>query len=120
MQDVHVGVVGAGNVGLGTLQILSENSEQIARKLGFGLRVAAVCSPNIASKSLPAGLNGVRRVTDWRDIVNDPSVDVVCELIGGRTTAADLIRASIAAGNFSNPSTAMDGFPSHTMRLDRR
>src|SRR4051812_22407844 len=98
MQDVHVGVVGAGNVGLGTLQILSENSEQIARKLGFGLRVAAVCSPTIATKDLPAGLDGVRRTSDWREIVNDPSIDVICELIGGKTTAAELIRAAIANG----------------------
>jgi len=98
MQNVHVGVVGAGNVGLGTLQILSENSDQIAKKLGFSLEVSAVCSPTIASKQLPAGLRGVRRVTDWRDIVNDPSIDIVCELIGGRTVARELIAASIAAG----------------------
>jgi homoserine dehydrogenase len=98
MQDVHVGVVGAGNVGLGTLQILAENSEQIARKLGFAIKVAAVCSPTIAAKQLPAALAGVKRVTDWRDIVNDPGIDVVCELIGGRTVARELIQAAIAAG----------------------
>ena len=114
MQDVHVGVVGTGNVGLGTLQILAENSEQIARKLGFGIKVAAVCSPNVSAKQLPVSLNGVRRLTDWRELVADPSIDIVCELIGGTKVAADLIQASIAAGKSvvtarSRPSLSCSG-----------
>jgi homoserine dehydrogenase len=98
MQDVLVGVVGTGNVGLGTLRILSENAEQIGRKLGFGIRVAAVCSPRVASKQLPPGLEKVRRLADWRELVADPSIDIVCELIGGRGEAKDLIAAALAAG----------------------
>ena len=49
MQPVNLGVVGLGNVGSGTLDILAENAEQIAHKLGFPLRVVAVCSRNVAS-----------------------------------------------------------------------
>jgi len=54
MQPVNVGIVGLGNVGLGTLEILAENADQIALKLGFPLRVAAVCSRNVQDKRLPA------------------------------------------------------------------
>ncbi len=50
MQDVRVGVVGLGNVGSGTLAILTGNAESIARKLGFRLVVQAVCSPSVHSK----------------------------------------------------------------------
>ena len=56
MQPVNLGVIGLGNVGTGTLDILAENAEQIAQKLGFPLRVAAVCSRSVSSKKLPAAL----------------------------------------------------------------
>jgi len=62
MQEVNVGIIGLGNVGMGTLGILTENAGQIALKLGFHLRVTALCSPSIHSKKLPAGLDSVCRL----------------------------------------------------------
>ncbi len=53
MRDVNVGIVGLGNIGLGTLKILAENADQIALKLGFHLRVGAVCDLLIDSKQVP-------------------------------------------------------------------
>jgi len=50
-----------GERGFGALEILAENAEQIRLKLGFPLRVAAVCSRGIASKKLPAGLGKIKR-----------------------------------------------------------
>ncbi len=47
MQEVNVGIIGLGNVGSGTLAILTENAEQIALKLGFPLRVKAICSRSL-------------------------------------------------------------------------
>ena len=44
MQEVNVGIVGLGNVGSSTLAILAENGDQIALKLGYKLKVVAVCS----------------------------------------------------------------------------
>src|SRR5579884_718103 len=98
MTDVHVGVIGLGNVGSGALEILASNADQIALKLGFRLRVAAVCSRSVASKQLPAGLGDVTRTADWRDVVSDPRVDVVAELVGGTTTAREIIDAAIENG----------------------
>jgi homoserine dehydrogenase len=80
------------------LSILAENADQIALKLGFRLRVGAVCSPTIASKTLPECLGAVRRMTDWREVVGDASIDIVCELVGGTTTAGEVIRGAIEAG----------------------
>lgn len=96
--DVNVGIVGLGNVGSGTLSILAGNAEQISQKLGFPLRVRAVCSRSVATKELPASLASVTRTTNWRDIVNDPDIHIICELIGGTTVASELIDAAIAAG----------------------
>lgn len=95
MRDVQVGVVGLGNVGMGTLSILAENAESISHKLGFRLKVAAVCSRSVVGKELPDGLGDVLRTTDWRDVVTHPEVDVVCELVGGTTVANDVVRSAI-------------------------
>lgn len=99
MKDVYVGVIGLGNVGSGTLAILGADAEQIALKLGFRLRVAAVCSRSVASVKLPEGLgDDVLRTTDWREVVADPRVEIVAELVGGTSTAREIVEAAIAHG----------------------
>ncbi|HWB86939.1 MAG TPA: homoserine dehydrogenase [Bryobacteraceae bacterium] len=95
MQEVNVGIVGLGNVGSGTLAILAENAGQIALKLGFRLQVKAVCSRGVHSKDIPASLGPVFKTTDWREVVTHPDVHIVAELVGGTTTAAEIINAAI-------------------------
>jgi homoserine dehydrogenase len=92
---INVGIIGLGNVGTGALQILQEDADQIALKLGFRLCVRAVCSRNLDNK--PA-TNGALRTTDWREVVTHPDIHVVAELIGGTTTAREVIDAAIANG----------------------
>ena len=54
MREVNVGIVGLGYVGTGTLAILAENASQIALKLGFPLRVTAVCSRTVHAQEILA------------------------------------------------------------------
>lgn len=98
MEPVNVGLIGLGNVGEGTLTILTENAAHIEAKLGFPLRVAAVCSRGIANKKLPAAAASALKTADWREVVNHPGVDVVAELIGGTTTAREIIETAIDKG----------------------
>lgn len=95
MEQVNVGIVGLGNVGSGALAILAETADQIALKLGFRLRVAAVCSLDVETKKIPESLGPVLKTLDWRDVVRHPEVDIVVELVGGTTTAADIINSAI-------------------------
>jgi homoserine dehydrogenase len=95
VRGVNVGIIGLGNVGSGALEILAGNAQQIQLKLGFPLRVAAVCSRSVKSVELPAGLTRVRRLTDWREVVADPEIDIVAELVGGVTVAREIIDAAI-------------------------
>ena len=97
MRDVNVGVVGLGNIGSGTLKILAENADHIALKLGFHLRVGAVCDLLVESKSIPESLGPVFKTTDWRRLIDHPGLDIVVELVGGTTIAAEIINAAIAA-----------------------
>ncbi|MEJ7606190.1 MAG: homoserine dehydrogenase [Bryobacteraceae bacterium] len=98
METVNVGIVGLGNVGMGTIAVLTENQQQIALKLGFDLRIKAVCSPSVATKTLPVSLQSATRTPDWRDVVHDPEVDIVAELIGGTAVAKEVILAAIQQG----------------------
>ena len=98
MAEVRLGIIGLGNVGSGTLTILAENGPQIAEKLGFPLRVTAVCARSLANKTVPAALGEVFQTTDWREVVNHPDVDVVAELVGGTTTAREIVETALENG----------------------
>jgi homoserine dehydrogenase len=94
MQEVNVGIIGLGNVGGGTLAILTENAEQIALKLGFQLRVKALCSRSLDTGK-KAG-DSIFRTADWREVVAHPEVDIVAELVGGTGVAREIIDGAIA------------------------
>jgi len=98
MNEVSVGIVGLGNVGGGTVTILAENAGQIALKLGFRLKVRIVCSLDADTRILPGALGPVARTTDWREVVAHPEVDIVVELIGGVTTAREILESAIDRG----------------------
>jgi homoserine dehydrogenase len=95
MEEVNLGIIGLGNVGSATLTILAENTDQIALKLGFRLKVVAVCSRGVASKTIPAAFGDVFRTTDWREVVTHPDVQIVAELVGGTGVAQDIINLAI-------------------------
>ncbi|MEP6961326.1 MAG: homoserine dehydrogenase [Acidobacteriota bacterium] len=98
MQPVNIGFIGLGNVGAGALDILAGNAAAIEQKLGFRLHVRAVCSRGVAALKLPPLFDGALRTTEWRDVVHHPEVDIVAELIGGTTTAREIVEAAILAG----------------------
>ena len=98
MEPVNIGIIGLGNVGSGTLDILAENSADIALKLGLPLRVRALCSLGIANKTIPPAFDSALKTTDWREIVDLPDVHIVAELVGGSGVAREIVEAAIARG----------------------
>jgi len=98
MQEVNIGVVGLGNVGMGALTILAENVSQIELKLGFRLNVKAVCSRNVAAKDIPPGLGPVVKTANWHNLVSRPDIHIVAELVGGTHVAREILEAAIANG----------------------
>ncbi len=85
-------------MGGGTLTILAENAAQITAKLGFRLNVAAICSLDARTRTLPAGLRPALITEDWRELVKQPDLDIVVELIGGTTVARQVLEGAIANG----------------------
>ena len=97
---VRVGVIGLGNVGGGTLRILADNGARIARKLGRPLEVAAICSRSIRDRepAEAAAFPNAVRTADWREVVDNPNIDIVAELVGGTGVAGEIFEAAFARG----------------------
>src|SRR5947209_16379130 len=93
--EVGVGIIGLGNVGKGTIEILHQNASCIREKLGFALTVKAVCSRSLEPSGFPELDSTVLRTNKWRDVVCDPSVDVVVEAIGGMSSASQIITEAL-------------------------
>ncbi|AVR97949.1 homoserine dehydrogenase [Pseudoduganella armeniaca] len=97
MKSIRVGLLGVGNVGGGTFDVLKRNQEEIRRRAGRGIEVAAVSARNTERAKARTG-GEVNVVADPFEIVNDPSIDIVVELIGGYDTARELVLKAIANG----------------------
>ncbi|MDP2639510.1 MAG: homoserine dehydrogenase [Betaproteobacteria bacterium] len=97
MNPICVGLLGTGTVGGGTWNVLLRNQEEIQRRAGRGIRITKVADQDLArARQLVAGKAAV--TADAWEIVNDPAIDIVVELIGGCGVARDLVLKAIANG----------------------
>lgn len=97
MQAVKVGLLGLGTVGGGTATVLLRNADEIQRRVGRMIEISHVAGLGIASQTIvdPAK---VKLTEDAFEVVNDPEVQIVVELIGGYTLAKDLVMQAIENG----------------------
>ena len=97
MKPIQVGLLGIGTVGSGTFQVLARNQEEIGRRAGRGIQITMVADLDTARARAIVG-EGVRVVGDAREVIANPEIDVVVELIGGYGIARQLVLEAIAAG----------------------
>ena len=97
MQQVRLGIIGGGTVGGGVVQALERNGALMASRLGVELSVARVAVRNLKK---PRAVRIASRLltTDWESVVRDPDIDLVAELMGGTTTAKNVVLAALKAG----------------------
>ncbi|MCD8493456.1 MAG: homoserine dehydrogenase [Geovibrio sp.] len=98
-KKINVGIIGYGTVGKGTLETLKHNVKSTAVKTGLDINVRAVADLRINDYTNDTLLQTVPvRTTDAMEIINDPEIDIVVELIGGYETAKRFILAAVANG----------------------
>ncbi|WFP51517.1 homoserine dehydrogenase [Methylomonas sp. EFPC3] len=97
MKPVRVGVLGLGTVGGGTVNVLKRNAEEIARRAGREIVVTRASAREL-NRARICDTQGIALTTDPFEIVNDPEIDVVVELIGGYDLAKQLVLTAIANG----------------------
>ena len=97
MKQMKIGLLGLGTVGCGMIKVLSRNAPEIARRAGCQLEVVTATARDL-NKTRDADLSGIKLVADPMQIVTDPEIDIVVELIGGNEPAYSLIVKAIASG----------------------
>ena len=97
MNPVKVGLLGLGTVGGGTLNVLVRNAQEIARRAGREIVVSHAAARDYDPSTLE-GLDNVEICSDAFDVVKNPDVDIVVELIGGYSPARELVLEAIANG----------------------
>ena len=97
MKPIKVGLLGMGTVGSGTFNVLKRNQGEIQRRAGRGIEITVVADLNVARAKELVG-EGVQVVADGREIIANPEIDIVIELIGGYGIAKVLVLEAIAAG----------------------
>jgi len=97
MKPVSVGVIGLGTVGAGTVDVLRRNGEEISRRAGREIKVTRAAVRDMA-RSRDCNTTGISLTANPHEIVEDPGIDVVIELIGGCDVAFDLISAALNHG----------------------
>jgi len=97
MKPIQVGLLGMGTVGSGTFNVLQRNQEEIKRRAGRGIEISMVADLDIAKAQVLCAPH-VKLVSDARQVIANPDIDIVVELIGGYGIAKALVLEAIAAG----------------------
>ncbi len=90
---LKVGLLGCGTVGSAVIRLLREHREDIARRAGCRLEVTKIAVRD-PTKARDVPLDATSIVADPMAVVDDPEIDIVCELIGGLEPAGSLILAA--------------------------
>ena len=93
---INIGIIGLGTVGGGVVRLIHQHHDDYVRNYGIDIAIKRACSREGAQ----AEELGVADVftTDWREVVSDPDVDIVVELIGGEHPATEIFEEAIAHG----------------------
>jgi homoserine dehydrogenase len=95
LKSVKIGLCGLGTVGSGTFNVLQRNIEAIQSRAGCTITIAQIG----ARRDNPAcDLTGINVTRDIFDVVENPEIDIVVELIGGTTIAKEIVDRAIANG----------------------
>jgi homoserine dehydrogenase len=96
--SLGLGVIGLGNVGTGTLKVLAEHQPEIRRRLGCDLQLKVICSRRVHQQEFSWLPKRVKLTTDWKQVVHDPDVHIIVELVGVLPTARAIAVAALKAG----------------------
>jgi len=97
MKKISLGLIGFGTIGTGLVKVLQENGELIAGRIGATLDLKRIADIDVKrSRGIP--VDAALLTTDALDILNDPEIDIVVELMGGYEPARTFILSALSQG----------------------
>ena len=97
MKPVKVGVLGLGTVGGGTVNVLKRNAQEISRRAGREIIITHASARDLSRERI-CDTTDIVLSSDPYDIINNPEIEIVLELIGGTGLAKELVLQAIAKG----------------------
>ncbi|HET7852929.1 MAG TPA: homoserine dehydrogenase [Candidatus Methylomirabilis sp.] len=97
MKTINIGLVGFGTVGTGVVKLLKGQAPLLERRLAARLRLKRIADLDI-TRPRDVEVDPKILTTDAREIIEDPAIDIVIELIGGTTTAREVSLAALRSG----------------------
>jgi homoserine dehydrogenase len=97
MQQLNLGMIGGGTVGSGAFHALQLNGALMSSRIGVKVNVRKVAVKSF-DEPRPYDIPRSLMTLDWQEVVNDPRVDVVTELVGGTGIARTMILAALKRG----------------------
>ncbi len=96
MKEIQVGIIGFGTVGRGLAEVLRSQEKRLVKRTGMSIRLTKVADINL--KELPEPFSDVVLVSDAADLIADPDLDIIVEVVGGIEPAKTFVMDAIAAG----------------------
>jgi homoserine dehydrogenase len=96
MKEIKIGLIGLGTVGSGVVKVLQENGDLIASRLGARIKISKVVVRDLSAPRKVA-VDSSLLTQNIRDVVEDPEIKIVVELIGGYEPAKSFILSSMKA-----------------------
>ena len=96
-KSLGIGLAGFGTVGTGVWETLERNADLIFNRSDVKVDIVRIAVRDL-NKVRIEGVSEDKFTTNWQDVVNDPKVNIVVELIGGTDTAFDIVAAALRAG----------------------
>jgi homoserine dehydrogenase len=97
MKPINVGLLGIGTVGGGAFTVLKRNQEEIGRRAGCSITMKVVADKDLEKVRAIVGERALVTANAF-EVVENPDIDIVVELIGGTGIARELILKAIANG----------------------
>lgn len=97
MRTITIGLIGLGTVGSGVVEILVRHGDRFRTRAGVDL-VLAKCADRSYERAEALGIERSRFTTEISEIIDDPAIDIVVELIGGTGVAREVVLGALRAG----------------------
>ncbi len=96
MKEIKVGMIGFGTVGKGLAEVLYSQRERLVKRTGMSIRLAGIADHG--TTALPEKFADVLLTRDATELINNPEIDIIVELIGGIEPAKTFVLQAIASG----------------------